>query len=84
MKQVADEGGFKIDVATYPDVIADREFIKTNFSQTYTNRFRVAGAKLTIDGSPQGFTAWVKTIIVLWEIIQRVILGMQLLLLIKH
>ena len=27
-------------------------------SSTYTNRFRVAGAKLTIDGSPQGFTAW--------------------------
>ncbi len=24
----------------------------------YKNRFRVAGAKLTIDGSPQGFTAW--------------------------
>jgi predicted amidohydrolase YtcJ len=27
-------------------------------SATYTHRFRVAGAKLTIDGSPQGFTAW--------------------------
>jgi len=58
MRQVADEGGFKIDVATYPDVLADRDFIKQNFSQTYKNRFRVAGAKLTIDGSPQGFTAW--------------------------
>ena len=58
MRQVADEGGFKIDVATYPDVLADRDFIKKNFGQTYKNRFRVAGAKLTIDGSPQGFTAW--------------------------
>lgn len=58
MRQVAEEGGFKIDVATYPDVLADREFIRKNFSATYTNRFRVAGAKLTIDGSPQGFTAW--------------------------
>ena len=27
-------------------------------SRSYTNRFRIAGAKLTIDGSPQGFTAW--------------------------
>jgi predicted amidohydrolase YtcJ len=58
MREVADAGGFKIDVATYPDVLADRDFIKQNLSTTYTNRFRVAGAKLTIDGSPQGFTAW--------------------------
>jgi predicted amidohydrolase YtcJ len=58
MKQVADEGGFQIDVATYPDVLVDREIIKAGTSATYTNRFRIAGAKLTIDGSPQGFTAW--------------------------
>ena len=58
MKQVAAEGGFAIDVATYPDVLVDRAYIKANQSGAYTNRFRVAGAKLTIDGSPQGFTAW--------------------------
>jgi hypothetical protein len=58
MREVADEGGYKIDVATYPDVLVDRDYIKQNFSQAYKNRFRVAGAKLTIDGSPQGFTAW--------------------------
>jgi predicted amidohydrolase YtcJ len=58
LKQVAADGGFRIDVNTYPDVLVDRAFIKTNQSPTYTNRFRVAGAKLTIDGSPQGFTAW--------------------------
>jgi len=58
MQQVADEGGFKIDVATYPDVLVDRDFIKQHVSPTYENRYRVAGAKLTIDGSPQGFTAW--------------------------
>ncbi|MCV2368433.1 amidohydrolase [Roseateles oligotrophus] len=58
MKQVAAEGGFDNDVNTYTDVLVDRAFIKANQSGTYTNRFRVAGAKLTIDGSPQGFTAW--------------------------
>ncbi len=58
MRQVADAGGLKIDVATYPDVLVDREVIKKNVSATYTNRLRVAGAKLSIDGSPQGFTAW--------------------------
>lgn len=58
LKKVADEGGFAIDVVTYVDVLVDRDFIKANQSDTYRNRFRVAGAKLTIDGSPQGFTAW--------------------------
>jgi predicted amidohydrolase YtcJ len=58
MKAVADEGKFKVDVVTYPDVLMDREFIKANASREYKNRFRIAGAKLTIDGSPQGFTAW--------------------------
>jgi len=58
MRKVADAGGFKIDVVTYPDVLADRDYIASNVSQTYKDRFRVGGAKLTIDGSPQGFTAW--------------------------
>ncbi len=58
MRQVADAGELKIDVAVYPDVLVDRDFIKQNTSAEYSNRMRVAGAKLTIDGSPQGFTAW--------------------------
>ncbi len=58
LKGVAAEGGFENDVNSYPDVLIDRAYIKANQSQTYTNRFRIAGAKLTIDGSPQGFTAW--------------------------
>ena len=58
LRQVADSGGLKIDVALYGDVLVDREFIRRNVSATYSNRLRLAGAKLTIDGSPQGFTAW--------------------------
>ena len=58
MKQVADAGEFAIDVVTYPDVLVDRAYIKANVSPSYVNRYRVGGAKLTIDGSPQGFTAW--------------------------
>jgi predicted amidohydrolase YtcJ len=58
LRSVAEAGGFKIDVVTYPDVLVDRDFIKNQQSDVYTNRFRVGGAKLTIDGSPQGFTAW--------------------------
>jgi predicted amidohydrolase YtcJ len=58
IKKVADEGGIKIDVAVYSDVLVDRDYIKANVSSDYSNRFRLVGAKLTIDGSPQGFTAW--------------------------
>jgi predicted amidohydrolase YtcJ len=58
MREVAAEGGFAVDVAVYGDVLVDREYIKSNASRTYKNRLRVAGAKLSLDGSPQGFTAW--------------------------
>lgn len=58
MRAAAAEGAFKVDVVTYPDVLVDRDYIKANASREYKNRFRVGGAKLTIDGSPQGFTAW--------------------------
>jgi predicted amidohydrolase YtcJ len=58
LRQVANEGGLKIDVAAYPDVLIDRDYVEKNVSREYVNRFRVAGGKLTIDGSVQGFTAW--------------------------
>ena len=58
LRAAGDAGDLKIDVVTYPDVLVDREFIRTNAGATYRNRLRVGGAKLTIDGSPQGFTAW--------------------------
>jgi len=58
MKAISTTGEFKIDIVSYPDVLVDRELIKREVSPTYKNHFRVAGAKLTIDGSPQGFTAW--------------------------
>jgi hypothetical protein len=58
MQSVAAEDGFRIDVVTYPDVLIDRELIKAGVSSDYDRRLRIGGAKLTIDGSPQGFTAW--------------------------
>lgn len=58
LRAAADRGELKIDVAAYPDVLVDRDFIKAQASRDYRSRLRVAGAKLTIDGSPQGFTAW--------------------------
>ena len=58
LRQVADEGGLAVDVVAYSDVLADRGYIIQNAARTYHNRYRLGGAKLTIDGSPQGFTAW--------------------------
>lgn len=58
LKTVASQGGFDIDVVTYVDALSDRDYIIANQSRTYTNRFRVGGAKLTIDGALQGFTGW--------------------------
>ncbi|MEN8692853.1 MAG: amidohydrolase [Desulfobacterales bacterium] len=58
IKEVAAAGDLKIDVVSYPDVLVARDAIKQEVSPTYKDHFRVGGAKLTIDGSPQGFTAW--------------------------
>lgn len=58
LKKLADEGAFEIAVVAYVDALTDRDFIVANQSRTYTNRFRVGGAKLTIDGALQGFTGW--------------------------
>ena len=57
MEAASKAGRTKIDVVTYPDVLVDRDMILKGQSREYKNRFRIGGAKLTIDGSPQGFTA---------------------------
>ncbi|SDI26565.1 amidohydrolase [Aliiruegeria lutimaris] len=58
MEAVAVSGALEIGVVAYPDVLVDRDYIAETHSRDYVDRFRVGGAKLTIDGSPQGFTAW--------------------------
>jgi len=56
MAAVAKSGKLDIDVVTYPDIATDAEAIKP--SRDYSQHFRVGGAKITLDGSPQGKTAW--------------------------
>ena len=58
MQSAAKAGRIPIDVVAYVDVMENRDYIVKNVSQTYTDGFRIGGAKLTIDGSPQGFTAF--------------------------
>jgi predicted amidohydrolase YtcJ len=57
LKQVGADGGLAVDVVAYPDVLEARDYIEANVSREYLDRVRVGGCKLTIDGSPQGFTA---------------------------
>lgn len=57
LKTMAAEGKIPVDVVAYPDVLEARDYILANESKAYTDGVRVGGCKLTIDGSPQGFTA---------------------------
>ncbi|NWN92462.1 amidohydrolase [Marinobacter adhaerens] len=62
----AKAGVLEADIVSYPDILNDgvEELMVppfyTNTTQTprYRNHFRIGGIKLTLDGSPQGKTAW--------------------------
>ncbi len=59
MAAAGKQGGLKIDIVAYPDIIGAADTIKPPlWSRNYTNHFRIGGAKLNLDGSPQGRTAW--------------------------
>ena len=57
LKAVDAEGDLPVDVIAYPDVLEAKDYIEANVSKDYTGHVRVGGCKVTIDGSPQGFTA---------------------------
>jgi len=56
LSKAADKDLLSVDVLAYPDILDAVDSIKP--SREYKNRYRVGGAKITIDGSPQGKTAW--------------------------
>jgi predicted amidohydrolase YtcJ len=54
----AGQGLLDIDVVSYIDYSA-RELIDSDWhSNAYRQRYRIGGLKITLDGSPQGRTAW--------------------------
>ncbi|TRZ41992.1 amidohydrolase [Robertkochia solimangrovi] len=58
-KALAARNELPIDVAAYPDIQSQLKYMIANGdSDTYENHFRIAGVKLSLDGSPQGKTAW--------------------------
>ena len=57
----AKQGELKADIVSYPDVlqIGKNTFMSGPYhKRSYTSHFRIGGIKLTLDGSPQGKTAW--------------------------
>ncbi|MEW5681964.1 MAG: amidohydrolase [Pseudomonadota bacterium] len=59
MIMAAEQNQLLIDVVAYPDIVSDSAAMASPYYQNaYRNKFRIGGAKLTLDGSPQGKTAW--------------------------
>jgi predicted amidohydrolase YtcJ len=59
LKDYSSQGRLLIDVVSYIDY-ANKEIIGPEISREYLNRYRIGGMKITLDGSPQGRTAWAK------------------------
>ena len=49
----------KLDVVSYIDYVLVDQYMGSKWdSKAYTNHYRIGGMKVTLDGSPQGRTAW--------------------------
>ncbi len=61
LEQAARDRNFRIDVIGYPDIAANVKAMNSSFwsaDKHYTNRYRIGGAKISLDGAVQGKTAW--------------------------
>ncbi len=56
---MAEMDKYKIDVISYIDYMFVDQHMNSKWnSKNYINKFRIGGMKVTLDGSPQGRTAW--------------------------
>lgn len=59
MERAAEKNALILDIVSYADIQANRAAAESKYQGlTYTNKYRVGGVKLNLDGSPQGKTAW--------------------------
>lgn len=61
LSKAAETGKLFIDVVAYPDIIWNKDAMNSVYytkDKSYQNHYRIGGVKLTLDGSPQGKTAW--------------------------
>lgn len=64
LQRAAKDGLLEIDVAAYPFITEAKAVFKDNPADSfgkYVNRLKLAGIKITADGSPQGKTAYFTT-----------------------
>ena len=56
---LAERGELPIDILSFPDILTSTDVMATPlYRKTYVGKYRIGGVKLTLDGSPQGKTAW--------------------------
>ncbi len=58
MADYAKRGKMYLDVVSYVDYTMPKYIESEWYGNNYQNHYRVGGIKLTLDGSPQGRTAW--------------------------
>ena len=61
IKTAAQNKLLKLDVVSYIDHTAAHLLESEWYSKSYIDNYRIAGLKLSLDGSPQGRTAWLTT-----------------------
>ena len=64
LQRVSAQGGLILDVIAYPFITDIDAILKENAPSTfgtYNKGLKIGGCKMTIDGSPQGKTAWFTT-----------------------
>lgn len=58
-RSLANQNKLAIDVVSYPDISSEQSYmLEKGVSKNYVNHFRIGGVKISLDGSPQGKTAW--------------------------
>lgn len=56
---LAERGELPIDILSFPDILTSTDVMATPlYRRKYVGKYRIGGVKLTLDGSPQGKTAW--------------------------
>lgn len=59
LTDAANRGLLPVDVVAYPDILGAADQLgRPLHGRGYRNRLRIGGAKFSLDGSPQGKTAW--------------------------
>jgi len=59
IERAAGKNQLIMDIVAYPDMVMASDAMDSKYnSLNYANHFRIGGVKLSLDGSPQGKTAW--------------------------